>query len=139
MEGSNGDTEGVESDQVEEGSSSGGAVTSADGEPELDGVEENVCAPGISIDTVREFRIDRNEMQCFLVQEDTCEMPDTPELKIETQVVGEVGLQLCCESFNTSTMFMFQRGECRMIIFSTCTLADDGDPLTDETVVKMDD
>ena len=36
-------------------------------------------------------------------------------------------------------MFMTVGDECRLIVFMTCTLEDDDDPTTDDTIVKMDD
>ena len=78
-------------------------------------------------------------MECREVREDVCEMPDSPILTEVTQDLGEVNLQLCCESFNQSTMFMNVGGDCHLIVFMTCMLPDDDNPETDETLVKMDD
>ena len=78
-------------------------------------------------------------MECREVREETCEMPDSPILTVETLDLGEVELSQCCLSFNTSTMFMNVGDECRLMVFMTCTLEDDNDPNTDDTIVKMDD
>ena len=70
----------------------------------------------------------------------TCENPNSGELDMEIQyIMGDVDLSMCCIAFNESVEFLSLYGTCRSVVVETCTLEDDGDPSTEDSVVKMTD